>query len=274
MNGGGRAQRDLRKAALAAARSESPAARGEIGMRARMIGLRSGMRGAGPALVLFHQSPLSSRDLVATIERWQPYFTCIAPDTPGYGLSDPIGAGPLEMSEIARASIEVLDALGIDKAAVYGFHTGAMIAAAVAEAYPGRVSCAVSNGFVVMDEPERADILANYLPPFVPSWDGAHLAWLWSRLREQTIFFPWYSKRSEDRLDYDLPAPAALQGALLDFLRAGDRYRHAYRAAFAMRSQETLARMRSPLLVTASSTDDGTGSRERARHHCSALARA
>lgn len=92
--------------------------------------------GKGPVVICFHQSPLSSNDMRATIERWKEHFTCIAPDTPGYGLSDPLGVGHAEMSDFADAAIEFMDAIGVEKAAVYGFHTGAMISVAVASAYP------------------------------------------------------------------------------------------------------------------------------------------
>jgi pimeloyl-ACP methyl ester carboxylesterase len=211
--------------------------------------------GKGPVVICFHQSPLSSNDMLATIGRWKDHFTCIAPDTPGYGLSDPLGVGRSEMSDFADAAIEFMDALGVEKAAVYGFHTGAMISVAVASAYPERVTCAAANGYVIQTEQEREDIVANYLPPLVPSWDGSHLTWLWARMREQTIFFPWYRKSQADRLDFDVPQPAALHAALLDFMRAGDHYRVGYRAAFTMRSDAALTTLRVPALITASKFD-------------------
>ena len=211
--------------------------------------------GAGPIVICLHQSPLSSRDMLGTMQRWSKDFTCIAPDTPGFGLSDPLGVGHAEAADFADAVIEFMDAIGVQKAAIYGFHTGAMIAGAVAQQHPERVACAVANGYVLLTEQERADILAHYLTPFAPAWDGSHLTWLWSRLREQTIFFPWYGKSLANRLDFDVPPPAALHAGLLDFLRSGDHYRVGYRAAFTMRSDVTLAEVTAPMLVTAASTD-------------------
>lgn len=211
--------------------------------------------GKGPVLILLHQSPLSSRDMIATMQRWQRHYTCIAPDTPGYGLSDPLGVAHAEMEDFATAVIEFLDAIGVAKAAFYGFHTGAMMAVAVAARYPQRVHTVAANGYVIPDAAERAELVAEYLPRFAPSWDGAHLAWLWSRMREQTIFFPWYRKAGADRLEVNLPPPEALQAGLVDFLRAGDHYRVAYRAAFTMPSGETLRKMTVPALITASRTD-------------------
>lgn len=147
--------------------------------------------GSGPVVLCLHQSPLSSRDMLATLARWHPHFTCIAPDTPGFGLSDPLGVPRAEMTDFADAVVEFMDALGIARAAVYGFHTGAMITLALAAHHPQRIACAVANGVVLLTEQERADMVEHYLPPLLPAWDGSHLAWLWARLREQTIFFPW-----------------------------------------------------------------------------------
>ena len=211
--------------------------------------------GAGPVVLCLHQSPLSSRDMLATMERWKNHFTCIAPDTPGFGLSDPLGVDRAETADYADAVVEFMDAIGVERAAVYGFHTGAMITGAVAQHHPDRVACAVANGYVILTEQARADIVANYLPAFAPSWDGSHLAWLWSRMREQVIFFPWYSKSSADRLRYTLPSPEQIHTGLLDFLRSGDNYRVGYRAAFTMRSDVALQRVRVPTLVTAQDTD-------------------
>jgi pimeloyl-ACP methyl ester carboxylesterase len=211
--------------------------------------------GSGPLVILFHQSPLSSRDMLATMERWKAHFTCIAPDSPGFGLSDPLGVKAASMSDFADAAIEFMDALGIDRAAVYGFHTGAMISGAIAAAYPKRIVCAVANGYVMMSAREKKDIVRHYLPPFKPSWDGAHLAWLWARMREQTIFFPWYAKALANRLYNNVPPPEVLHAALLDFMRSGDHYRVGYRAAFLMDSDRALRNMRVPMLVTAYASD-------------------
>ncbi|MGA1383388.1 MAG: alpha/beta fold hydrolase [Steroidobacteraceae bacterium] len=211
--------------------------------------------GAGPLVILFHQSPLSSRDMIATMQRWKSHFTCIAPDSPGFGLSDPLGVKTASMSDFADAAIEFMDALGVERAAVYGFHTGAMISGAIAAAYPERIVCAVANGYVMMSETEKRDIVRRYLPPFKPSWDGSHLAWLWARMREQSIFFPWYAKSLANRLYSDVSPPDVLHAALLDFMRSGDHYRVGYRAAFLMPSARTLQRMPTPMLVTAYASD-------------------
>ena len=210
--------------------------------------------GRGPAVLLLHQSPLSSRDVLPMLGRLSAAHSCIAPDTPGYGLSDPLPAG-VDMEGLAAAVIELADALGLEQFALYGFHTGAMIALAVALHHPERVTVVAANGCLALTDGSRADMLARYLPAFSPSWDGAHLAWLWARLREQTIFFPWYRGEAECRMAYDLPSPAHLQAGAVEFLRAGAHYRTGYRAALAFDTAEALLRLRVPALVTASQKD-------------------
>ncbi len=227
--------------------------------------------GSGPVVLCLHQSPLSSRDMLATMERWKTHFTCIAPDTPGFGLSDPLGVDRAEASDFAEAVIEFMDALGIERAAVYGFHTGAMISGALAAAHPDRIVCAAVNGYVVMTEPDRQDFIEHYLPPLQPKWDGSHLTWLWARMREQTIFFPWYRKSSAARLSFDVPPAEGLHNALLDFMRAGDHYRVGYRAAFTMRSDIALRQTTTPILVTAADTDVLSADLDKVSHPASCV---
>lgn len=222
--------------------------------------------GSGPVVICFHQSPMSSRDMISTMERWQTHFTCIAPDSPGFGLSDPLGVEQADMSDFADAAIEFMDAIGVERAAVYGFHTGAMISGAIAAAYPERIVCAAANGYVMLTEPERADIVRHYLPALEPKWDGSHLTWLWARMREQTIFFPWYRKSLADRMSIDVPSAEALHAGLLDFMRSGDHYRVGYRAAFTMRSDQTLRELRVPTLITAAATDVLSTQLDRIQH--------
>ena len=210
--------------------------------------------GRGPVVVMLHQSPKSARDMLPAMARWQGDFTLIAPDTPGYGLSDPIGTD-LGMEDFGAAVIEFLDTLGIERTGLYGFHTGAGMAMEVARQAPERITCVVSNGYVVMADDERADFLEHYLPPFRPSWDGSHLTWAWARLREQTIFFPWYRRSLSARMDNDVPDPATLQSAVVELMRAGDFYRVAYRAAFEFRGGDVLTQIKVPALVTAAEPD-------------------
>lgn len=211
--------------------------------------------GKGPAVVLLHQSPTSSREHTLLIERLMSEFTVIAPDTPGNGLSDPLlGEQPLA-EDYAHALAETLDVLAIERCGVFGTHTGGVTATEFARLYPNRVSVLIVDGITCWTEAERTDALKNYFTPFVPHWDGSHLTWLWSRMREQTIFFPWYAKTLASRMDYDVPSPDRIHNGLLEFLRAGDEYRKPYKAAFIFKGEESIPALTCPTHLMAIAPD-------------------
>ncbi|UCG72691.1 MAG: alpha/beta fold hydrolase [Chromatiales bacterium] len=212
-------------------------------------------QGDGPAVLLLHQSPQSSREFEPLIAKWSDNFTVIAPDTPGYGLSDPLPARDATMEDLAASVMEFADAIGLGRFGIYGYHTGGGMAVALAHAYPDRITTAAANGLVMPTADELAAILANYLPPFEPDWAGGHLAWLWARLREQTIFFPWHDRRLSTRMDFSVPAADGLQRNVREFLLAAEHYAVAYRAAFAYAAGPVLPQLEVPTLVTAAALD-------------------
>ena len=188
--------------------------------------------GHGSPLLLLHQSPTSSAEMASNVLAFAEHFTVIAPDTPGYGLSDPLALAQPDMEDYADALAGLLDALGIARCGLYGTHTGAMIAAEFARRFPARTAAAVLDGYVVLTQPEREELLARYFVDIPPRADGGHLAWYWSRIRDQVIFFPWYDRRQGTRMRFDVPPAEALQPYVLDLLRAERMGTPAYAAAF------------------------------------------
>lgn len=207
--------------------------------------------GEGPAVLLLHQSPVSSAEYEHLMAQWGGDFTLIAPDTPGFGLSDPLpGEAPL-IAPYATAVAEFLDAIGIRRCGVYGTHTGAMIAAEFARAFPDRCEVCVLNGYVVATEAEKADVLANYFVPLTPVPDGSHMVWAWVRMRDQMIFFPWYRKDADARMSFDVPGPEVLQPFVMDFFRSANAGLRAYKAAFTYDALAALRGMRASCHVMA-----------------------
>jgi len=190
--------------------------------------------GSGPALVVLHQSPRSSLEMVPLMTRLSDRYTVFAPDTPGNGMSDPLPGEGIGMTDFGDALAEFLTAVGVERALVYGFHTGAMCAFAIAWRHPERVAGAIINGYVHPCTDERADLEAHYFTPFVPEWSGSHLVWAWARMREQYIFYPWYRKNAAARIAMPDPTPERIHEDVMDLMRAGDSYRAPYRAAFTM----------------------------------------
>lgn len=81
--------------------------------------------GEGRPVLLLHKTPSSSvmwtcvMPLLAAAG-----FRTIAPDTRGYGSSEPPSSPPPEMGFYARAALGVLDHLGVEQADVCGFVQG------------------------------------------------------------------------------------------------------------------------------------------------------
>ncbi len=188
--------------------------------------------GQGPAVLLLHQSPQSSQAMLPWIERLVSHYAVFAPDTPGFGFSDPLPLAQPTIPDLAAALLRLLDVLGLQRVMVYGVHTGAVVAARLALDAPTRVAALVCDGLAAFNPEERHDLLDGYLPPFEPAWDGTHLLWLWARMREQYLFFPWQRSTQAARLSYPLPTPAALMANVMDVLATGDDYRKGYRAPF------------------------------------------
>ena len=207
------------------------------------------MSGSGPVLILLHQSPTSSAEMATVIENLSDEFTVIAPDTPGFGLSDFIDGIEPDISQYAQALKEFLDALEINKACFYGFHTGAIIATEIARLYPELCNAVVVNGLVVLEREEEADILKHYTKWFEPTPEGSQMSWIWSRIRDQLIFFPWFKKELGNKMSIDLPNPEFLQPYILDLLRSNEASQTAYQAAFLYPSRKRIRELEVPTFL-------------------------
>ena len=212
--------------------------RHHINVQGRRVHFQSG--GAGPVVLLLHQSPQSSTAMLPLAEKLVSRYCVIAPDSPGFGLSDPLPMETITIEDMAHALDEFTTAVQLPPAAVVGVHTGAEIALEFALRFPDKVDFLILDGLALFNEEESADILEHYLPPFIPDWDGSHLTWLWARLREQVIFFPWYRKDIGARMHYDMPDAEYLHGWFMDFMYAGDKYRGGYGAAFRYRNSAAI----------------------------------
>lgn len=164
------------------------------------------------------------------MHEWGGRFTCIAPDTPGFGQSDPL-TGDTDAGAFADAIVEFLDAAGIARCLAYGFHSGGIFLVAALRRHPERFVAVGVGGYAVWRDEEREALGAAYLPPFVPSAYGEHLTWLWNRVLEQSWFFPWCDVRDATRLSIAHADPVRANGAVRDLLEAGDAHRAGYGAA-------------------------------------------
>ena len=95
-------------------------------------------RGSGPAIVLIHGHPFSRRMCGAQLDALSDRFRVVAPDLPGYGESPPRGE-TITPRELADAVVELMDALGVERATVVGLSLGGLVAMELGLGFPDRV---------------------------------------------------------------------------------------------------------------------------------------
>lgn len=212
--------------------------------------------GEGPVVLALHGSPQSSRAVAGLATQIAAAgFRVIVPDTPGNGLSQALpGAEQAGTAVYAQALHEWVEALELERFGLYGFHTGAAVACTYAALYPERVSALLCDGLPGWSQADR-EALEGYLPTFEPEWDGSHMAWLWSRVEEQTIFFPWHRALSDYRMTYDVAPTQHCHGNVMDMLLAGNHYMAPYRAALVFAADAWLPRATCPKICAAHCDD-------------------
>lgn len=190
-------------------------------------------RGDGFPLIMLHASPLSSAWMEPTMAALPEGVYAVAPDTPGYGASDPLAEPGEDLSGYVTWLKQFIAALGFERAGVYGSSTGAQIAIEFARAWPEAAQFLVLDNAAHFTDDEREYILARYFPDLSPREDGAHLQKAWEMVSATWQWFPWFEQDEEHRF-----APAGAvpletrQAMLVDQLRAGADYSRAYRRAF------------------------------------------
>lgn len=207
--------------------------------------------GTGPALLMVHQSPRSSGEYAALMAAWGAHFTCIAPDTPGFGQSDPLPGNP-EIDDFADAIAALIEILGIGPVAAYGFHSGGIILVTALRRHPALFRALAIGGYAVWTPEEMALFSEHYLPPFEPTAYGEHLTWLWNRMLEQSWFFPWFDARPAARLSVAHADIARVDAAVREMLDSGAAYRVGYGAVLrAPRDIPAADAQTPPVLITA-----------------------
>ena len=130
-------------------------------------------------LVCLHQSPMSSRTFRGFLPLVGTDRSVYAPDTPGFGESDPPPEAP-SIADYAAAVADFIGHLRLRQVDLLGYHTGAAIAAELAIERPGLVRRVVMVAAPAFNDAER--VAFNRLPWPVPvREDGSHLAEEWQR---------------------------------------------------------------------------------------------
>jgi haloalkane dehalogenase len=229
--------------------------RGYVDVAAGQLHYRCAGNSAKPTIVLLHQSPSSSAMYEPLMERLADDFYLLAPDTPGFGNSDPLAGDveDLEIGDYAAVIYEFLCALGVTSCGLFGHHTGAAIAVQLAHDSPQMIAAMALSGPTLLSE-EQARTLPDAASPFPASDDGGHLQAMWQRIRSK-----------------DPEAPLSLvQREMLSAFASGPSYQASYRAVTRQDFATQLATINCPVLVFAGDEDPLYGAvaptLERLRH--------
>jgi pimeloyl-ACP methyl ester carboxylesterase len=199
--------------------------------------------GEGTPILLLHQTPWFSVQFAHAVPALAAAgFRALAPDRPGYGLSD-APAAPPTIDDYADDLIPVLDALGMDRPVVLGHHTGASVAAAFAVRHPGRTRALIMDGVPLYSEAERAERLAR---PHWHRWlepDGKHIA---------DRFAARAGRKSKDG---EIMGLAGVQWSVLSFFLAGETEWYGHHAAFSYDMEAALKAVDRPTLLISHSDD-------------------
>ena len=210
--------------------------------------------GQGPAVVMLHDSPRSSRLHEQTMLHLATRFQVFALDTPGYGNSAPLDGDHFAIADFAQALGDAIAALGVRGAPLYATHTSAKIALHYAANTSGP-NLLVLDGLSIPAGGPDEDFIGRYMREFKVDGDGAYLAAEWTRLRDMLRWFPWFDARFDTRMPIAAPGDTWIAAYALDFFSAGANYAGAYAAAMRYDPLPALRRVTVPTIVAARSDD-------------------
>ncbi|NVE93504.1 alpha/beta fold hydrolase [Altererythrobacter lutimaris] len=206
-------------------------------------------------LILSHASPSSSRSLEPLLEALGQGRALYAFDNPCNGQScAPVADAPA-MADFADMLARGSAALGQEKVALYGTHTGSHIMVEWALAEPDRVDALILDGVALMDEATAAEFLEKYAPHKVPDETGGQFHWAWNFIRDQMFFYPHYKKDNAHRRPEGVFDACTLHDLTMDVLGNLETYHLPYEAVFRHDVRARLKLLDLPVLIL--SHDDG-----------------
>jgi pimeloyl-ACP methyl ester carboxylesterase len=116
--------------------------------------------GTGPAVMISHINQQSSAMMLELLQALAPDFRAVAIDYPGHGHSDPFDGQPT-IEDYARSVVEVMDALGIERAAALGEAVGAGVSYALGAHWKQRIGkvIAINTPYFETGGSDIADIV-------------------------------------------------------------------------------------------------------------------
>lgn len=185
----------------------------------------------GVPLLCFHQSPQSGKIFTEVLNNLGKTRAVFAPDTPGFGESDPPISAP-KIEDFADVMEEFIEHLGLDVFDILGYHTGALTGTEIAIRRPKQVRRLVLIGLPVLNQ-EEIDAFFEQPWPVPMLEDGSHITGEWERSMK------WAGP------GMTLPM---IQRGFVDKLKAGDRAFWGGQAAMRYPFADKLPKLEQPIL--------------------------
>ncbi len=185
-----------------------------------------------PPLLCFHMSPNSGRIYETFLKHMGADRFAVAPDTPGFGDSDPPPTQP-DIADYAAAMGDLMDALGFATVDVMGYHTGSETCIELALQRPEQVRRLVLVSAPIFTDAELAEHRAHYARDELLA-DGSHAAERW-RAHLYWAMEGWTPQHVAQQF------PDALRRPTISWW--------GHSAAFSYPTADRLAQVRQPVLV-------------------------
>ncbi len=218
-------------------------------------------QGSGPPLLLLGSAGRSARMFDHLIPLLSERFQLIAPDMFGHGNSDLLPAN-VDIRAIAGCMAELLDAFSIQRANVYGFHSGNKIGAALAANWPDRIDKLILAGqshSIIASNEARNRVIGGRTQEYFETPDdaGAISKALsgWATLQRRLTDLWWPDallSSSPDRLQ----TLAQTRTLVIDELQSFDSTAALYSINFAYDLSADLGRIQARTLVLEVATPD------------------
>lgn len=210
--------------------------------------------GQGDTVLMLHETPRSAKSFEPLMRLLGSRFRCVAPDNPGFGMSDPLPADA-SMESLADTMIELLDGQGIERAHLIGFHTGNKIAAALAARHPQRVGGVVligmTHSMVVSRRARNAaimEIVRRHFGGFEETADGAHRLRTWGA-DFGAISALWWKPSMLGAAQIDDATLAGQEQRVIESIQCRRAIRKIYAMNFDFDFSAALRRVKAPALV-------------------------
>lgn len=224
----------------------------------------------GTPLLVLNVVPGSSLGILPLVELLAEKRPVYALDLPGTGDSVAPRSETQELGPFADMLLRTATALGFERFDLYGNRVGAHTSIEMALAAPQRICKHVIDGLFIFPwptdkvkwgqsyaEPPVAKLRDWYTPKIDFDQEGSQFPFVWTFIRDSSLFWPWFERDAAHARTVGLPTPDQLHDKMLEVLKAARTQHWIVRASF---SQDwrgrcgDLAKLKLPTLADKNTT--------------------